>query len=84
MFGDDARSHMQHEAADPLADGDVMQLQPVQNTLAGRSVGNVLAAGQDRAERAALGGMFALRLEKERVLVPDVAAAVGAEGLVDF
>ena len=37
-----------------------------------------------RAERAALGGMLAFRLEEERMLVPDIAAAVRPESFVDF
>ena len=84
MLGDDAGRDLQHKAADPLADRDVMRLQPVEDALAGRGVGNVFAAGQRRAERAALRGMFAFRLEEERVVAPDVAAAAGAKRLVDF
>ncbi len=84
MLGDDARGDVQHEAADLLADGDVVRLHPVQDALAGRGVGDVLAAGQRRAEGAALRGMLAFGLEEEGVLAPDVDSAVGAERLVDL
>ena len=35
MLGDDAGRHLQHEAADLLADGDVMRFHPVQDALTG-------------------------------------------------
>ena len=73
---------MQHEAADLLAGGDVVRFQAVEDALARRGVGNVFAAGQRRAQRAALRRVFALGLEKERMMPPDVAAAAGAECLV--
>ena len=84
MLGDDARRDLQNEAADLLADGHVVGFHPVEDALARRGVGYVFAAGQRRAERAALRRMLALGLEEERVLAPDVAAAVGAERLVDL
>ena len=84
VLGDDAGRHMQDEAADFLADGDVVRFQPVQDALAGRGVRNVFAAGQGCAERAALRGMFPLGLEEERMPVPDIATAVRTEGLVDL
>ena len=61
-----------------------MRFERVQNSLAGRSVGNELAAGQRRAERAALGRMLAFRAEEEGMPAPDIDAAVGAYGLVDL
>ena len=84
VLGDDARRHLQNKTADTLADGYVVRFHPVEDALARRGVRYELAAGQRRAERAALGRMLALGLEEERVLAPDVEAAVGAERLVDF
>ena len=84
VLGDDARRHLQNKTADFLADGHVVRFHPVEDALARRGVRYELAAGQRRAERAALGRMLALGLEKERVLAPDVEAAIGAERLVDF
>ena len=82
MLGDDAGRDLQHKTADPLADGDVMRFQPVQDALAGRSVGNVLAAGERRAERARLRRMFAFGFEEKWMVAPDVAAAAGTERLI--
>ena len=84
VLGDDARRHLQNKTADTLADGYVVRFHPVEDALARRGVRYELAAGQRRAERAALGRMLALGLEEEGVLAPDVEAAVGAERLVDF
>jgi len=52
---DDARRHLQHEAADLLADCHVVRLEAVENALARGGVGDVLAARQRRTERAAVG-----------------------------
>ena len=84
VLGDDARGDMQDEAADLLADGHVVRFHPVQDALTGGGVGDVLAAGQRRAERAALRRVLPFGLEEERVPAPDVESAVGAERLVDF
>ena len=78
VLGDHARGDLQHEAADLLADGHVVRLHRVEDPLAGGRVGDELAAGQRRAQRAALGGVLALGLEEERVLAPHVDAALGA------
>ena len=84
MLGDDAGRHLQHEAANLLADSDVMRFHPIEDALAGRGVRNELAARQRRAERAALRRMFAFRLEEERMLAPDIATAIRPKSLVDF
>ena len=82
MLGNDARRHLQHEAADLLADCHVMRFERVEDALARRSVGNELPAGQRRAQRAALRRMFALGLEEEGVLAPHVDAAFRPEGFI--
>src|SRR5271165_7506970 len=84
VFRHHAGGDLQHEAADLLADRHVVRLEPVQDALARRGVGDELAAGQRGAECARLRRMLALWLEKEGVLAPDVAAASGSKRLVDF
>ena len=84
MLGHHPRRDLKHEAADLLARGHVMRLKAVQDALAGGGVRNVFAAGQRRAERAALGRVLALRLEEEWMLTPDVHTAAGPESLVDL
>ena len=84
MLGDDARRHLKHKTADAVANGHVMRFHSVQDALARRGVGNVLSTRQCRAERAGLGGMFALGFEEERVVSPDIAAAGRTERLVDL
>ena len=84
VLGDDARRDLQHKAAGLLAHRHVMRFEGVENALAGGGVGDELAAGERRAEGAALGRVFAFRFEEERVLAPHVDAAFGTEGFVDF
>ena len=84
VLGDDACGHLQHEAADLLADRHIVRFERVQDALARRGVRDELAAGQRRAERAALRRMLALGLEEERVLAPDIDAAFGAERFIDL
>ena len=84
MLGNDARRDLQHEAADLLADGDKVRFERVEDALARRGVGNELAAGELRAQRAALCRVFAFRFKEEGVLAPDVDPAIGAESLVNF
>ena len=84
VLGDDPGRHLEDEAADLLADGDVVGLHRVEDPLAGGRVGDELAAGQGRAERAALGGVLALGGEEERVLAEHVDVALGPRGLVEL
>ena len=84
MFGDHARSNLQHKAADLLAHGDVMRFECIQDALTRRSVGDELAAGQRRTERTALRRVLAFGSEEERVLAPDIDATFSPEGFVDF
>ena len=46
MLGDDARRNLQDEAADFFTDSHIMRFERVQDALARRGIGNVLAAGQ--------------------------------------
>ena len=84
VLGNDPRRHLQHEAAELLADGDIVRFQGIENALARRSVGNELPAGQLRAERAALCRMLTFRLKEKRVLAPHIDPAFGAEGFVNL
>src|ERR1019366_3234476 len=84
MFGDDARRNVQDEPAYLLTDGNVVRLEAVKDSLAGRGIGHILAAGQCRPERSTLRGVFPLRFEKKGMLAPNVASASSTERLVDF
>ena len=84
VLGDHAGGDLQHEAADLLADRDVVRLEAVEDALAGGRVGDEIAAGQRGAERSALGRVLALGLDEERVLAPDVELAFGAGCLEDL
>ena len=84
VLGHHACGDLEDEAPDLLAHRDVVGLHRVEDPLARGRVGDVLPAGERGAERAALGGVLALRLEEEGVPAPDVALALGPGGLVEL
>ncbi len=84
VLGDDPGRHLEDEAADLLADGDVVGLHRVEDPLAGGGVGDELPAGQGCAERTTLGRVLALGGEEERVLAEHVDVALGPRGLVEL
>ena len=77
VLGHDPCGDVQHEAADLLADGDVVRLEAVEDALARGGVGDEVAAGERRAEGAALGGVLTLGLDEEGVPAPHVELTFG-------
>ena len=84
VLGDHPCSHLQHETPDFLTHCHIVGFHRIQNSLAGRCVGDELTAGEGGAQSPALRRVFPFGLEEERMATPDVATTFGAGSFKKF
>ena len=75
---------LQHETAHLLAHCHIVGFKTIEDSLAGRGVGDIFAPGERRTQGAALRRMLTLGFEEKGVLTPDIAPALRTKGFKDL